>query len=169
MTWRITPYPEAIVDLPQCLPPIRNGTVASAVPSAEASTLILRAHHIAVGGSIAAVVVATVVAVVVAVSGGPYCSGPDRRRSIGPTIAIATIGGPTVGGPTIGHATTRDANSSATIGHATARNSPASNTRRANPASPDAAATVSLSVVGNKGYADNYGSRQANQSVTQHH
>src|SRR6516162_855664 len=146
MTWRITPYPEAIVDLPQCLPPIRNGTVASAVPSAEASTLILRAHHVAVGGSIAAVVVATVVAVVVAVCGGsycsgPYCSGPDRRRSISPTIAIATIGG-----PTIGHATTRDANSSATIGHATARNSTASNTHRANPASTDATATVSLSV-----------------------
>jgi hypothetical protein len=118
---------------------------------------ILLADQIAVGVTVAAVVVGTVSAV----SGGTgccgsYCCCPDRRSAIRipSTISSAAIGRSTVSGPA--------------IGHATPRNGAASDTYRANPAGTDTASTVSEGVIGYKGRANKDGGCETYESITQH-
>jgi hypothetical protein len=128
--------------------------------------LILLAQQIAVGVTVAAVVVATVA--VSAVSGGPDCcgsyrSGPDRSSAIRipsapsrATIRRAPIGCATIGCATIGHVTARIANSTS------------SDTYRANPSGTGTASTVSERVIGYEGRANKDDGCETYESITQH-
>jgi hypothetical protein len=103
----------------------------------HAQPLILLADHIAIGVSVAAIVIAVVVAIS-AVGGrsrcrGSYCCGTHRSSiRISATVRDAT---------TIGHTTACD--SSTAIGHAAACNRPATNTYRTGTGATGSGATTS--------------------------